>query len=270
MASPFPGMDPFLEGEMWQEFHETLANQIRQQLIPFVRPKYVALLAKRYALDQPIFGILKPDDQKAMYPDVHVVRPSKYPVATPTLTSSQTSTLTATPYTTEWISPINEEVPILSIEIRDVAERRLVTLIEILSPANKHGEGAMEYSKRRQQILRTYTHLLEIDLLVKGKRVLEVEKPPPNPYFVYLSRFDQRPVTQVWEITLQQPLPTIPVPLLPPDPDVLVDLQAVITACFDLVGYETLLDYHGPPPSGFNKEDRQWIEDHLREEGLRY
>ena len=30
----------------------------------------------------------------------------------------------------ELASPISEEVPLLSIEIRDVAERRLVTLIE--------------------------------------------------------------------------------------------------------------------------------------------
>ena len=34
MASPFPGMDPYLEGEMWQEFHETLAGAIRGQLLP--------------------------------------------------------------------------------------------------------------------------------------------------------------------------------------------------------------------------------------------
>lgn len=51
MPSPFPGMDPYLEGEMWQEFHERLANQISVQLLPLLTPKYVALLAKRYVLD---------------------------------------------------------------------------------------------------------------------------------------------------------------------------------------------------------------------------
>jgi len=44
--SPFPGMDPYLEGEMWQEFHDRLANQISAQLMPLLRPKYVALLHK--------------------------------------------------------------------------------------------------------------------------------------------------------------------------------------------------------------------------------
>ena len=33
MPSPFPGMDPYLEGEMWQEFHETLAEPIRVELL---------------------------------------------------------------------------------------------------------------------------------------------------------------------------------------------------------------------------------------------
>ena len=37
MPSPFPGMDPYLEGEMWQEFHSRLANQISEQLLDVVR-----------------------------------------------------------------------------------------------------------------------------------------------------------------------------------------------------------------------------------------
>jgi hypothetical protein len=46
-------MDPYLEGELWQAFHETLASAIRAQLMPRLGPKYVALLAKRYVLDRP-------------------------------------------------------------------------------------------------------------------------------------------------------------------------------------------------------------------------
>src|SRR6266542_2924656 len=48
VGSPFPGMDPFLEGEMWQEFHGTLINAIRGQLMRVLPRSYVALLAKRY------------------------------------------------------------------------------------------------------------------------------------------------------------------------------------------------------------------------------
>lgn len=59
MPSPFPGMDPYLEGEMWQEFHERLANQISVELLPQLGPKYVALLAKRYVVGSPTSGILR-------------------------------------------------------------------------------------------------------------------------------------------------------------------------------------------------------------------
>jgi hypothetical protein len=48
--------------------------------------------------------------------------------------------------------------------------------------------------------------------------------------------------------------------LLPPDPDVPLQLQAAVQACFELVGYERLLDYSQPPPPPFNPEDLAWVE----------
>jgi len=214
MASPFPGMDPYLEGELWQEFHDTLINSMRAQLMPRLAPKYVALLAKRYVLD----------------------------------------------------SPMPEEVPVLSLEIRDVAERRLVTVLEILSPVNKRGDGAREYVTRRTELLQTHTHLLEIDLLRRGGRIPLAGHLPQAPYYVFLSRFTQRPQTEVWAIGLRERLPTVPVPLLPPDKDIPLDLQSAIDACFALVGYERLLNYHeDPPPPPFSAADAAWIAARLAE-----
>lgn len=54
MPSPFPGMNPYLEGEMWQEFHEALASAIRPRLVPLLTPKYAALLTKRSNPDGPL------------------------------------------------------------------------------------------------------------------------------------------------------------------------------------------------------------------------
>ncbi|NJN84449.1 MAG: DUF4058 family protein, partial [Caldilineaceae bacterium] len=190
MASPFPGMDPYLEGEMWQEFHDRFANQISQQLIPHLRPKYTALLAKRYVLDQPILGVLEPPE-RVIYPDVHVVRPGSMHTPGGSLATSH-ATAVLEP-SAELISPGIEEVPQLSVEIRDVANRRLVTLIEILSPVNKRGQGAQDYARRRSDILQTATHLLEIDLLVNGQRIELIGQPPAAAYYVYLSRMERRP-----------------------------------------------------------------------------
>jgi hypothetical protein len=159
---------------------------------------------------------------------------------------------------------------LLSVEIRDVAQRRLVTIIEILSPVNKRGEGMRDYAERCMELLRTRTHLLELDLLRQGTRIQLLGEPPPAPYYVYLSRWQRRPFTQIWPISLREPLPIVPVPLLPPDPDVPLDLQAVVKACFDLVGYERLLDYTGsPPPPDLDDDDAAWVAETLRVVGRR-
>lgn len=257
MGSPFPGMDPYLEGEMWQEFHETLANSIRGQLMPQLSPKYVALLAKRYVLDRSALGILGEPSERVIYPDVHVTATER----TAEEQASGSATAVAEPGI-EIASPLPEEVPLLTVEIRDVAERLLVTVIEILSPVNKQGEGARDYEQRRTELLRTRTHLLEIDLLRQGTRIRLMRLPPPAPYYVYLSRVERRPLTRVWPLELREPLPTVAVPLLAPDPDVSLDLQAAVNACFDLVGYERLLDYTVPPPApALSDGDQAWAEE---------
>lgn len=261
MASPFPGMDLYLEGEMWQEFHETFAGEIRAQLMPQLKPKYVALLAKRYAVDRVSLGLMEPREKtRTVYPDVHVVQPPRW---SPVLSGSAANVAVMEP-TIELPSPVLEEVPLLSVEIRDVAQRRLVTVIEILSPVNKRGDGARDYASRRLELLQTQTHLLELDLLCQGERIELMGELPPAPYYAYLSRSERRPFTQVWALALRQPLPALPVPLLRPDPDVILDLQAALTACFELVGYEALLDYAASPPAGLAEQDRAWVIDTLK------
>ncbi len=263
MPSPFPGMDPYLEGDLWQEFHETLASAIRAQLMPQLAPKYVALLAKRYVLDRPALGVFDAPPARVIYPDVHVVAPP----ATPAILPRAEHVAIAEPAAE---LPSFLEVPQLSVEIRDVAQRRLVTIIEILSPANKYGEGAREYNDRRVQLLQTQVHLLELDLLRGGARIPLAGELPPAHYYVYLSRWQRRPYTQIWRIGLRVRLPTVPVPLLPPDPEVPLDLQAAVNACFDLVGYERLLDYGGPPPPPeLQQDEAEWVAATLRAAGLR-
>ncbi len=260
MPSPFPGMDPYLEGEMWQEFHERLANQISMQLMPRLTPKYVALLAKRYVLSSLDLGIVDVPADRVFYPDLHLVETA--PVATVPAGSADPAVMAPT---TELLTLLPDEVPLLSIEIRDVAERRLVTIIEILSPVNKYGDGFREYMARRRGLLQTQTHLLELDLVRRGTRITLRGELPPAPYYAFLSRSQRRPATQVWAIGLRQSLPVLPVPLLAPDPDVPLDLQAAVDACFALVGYERLLDYTvPPPPPDLSAADADWVAERLR------
>jgi len=153
------------------------------------------------------------------------------------------------------------QIPQVSIEICDTAGRRLVTAIEILSPTNKRGSGRQLYLARRQRILRADVHLMEIDLLRKGRRVPMGDELPAASYFVFLCRADQALRTEVWPITLDEPLPTVPVPLLPGDEDVALDLQDAFASAYDLVGYDWEIDYGQPPEIALTPQEAAWVQD---------
>jgi hypothetical protein len=92
---------------------------------------------------------------------------------------------------------------------------------------------------------------------------------PLAPYFVFLSRVEARPVLDVWPITLEEALPTVPVPLLANDPDVTLDLQAAFTAAYDVPGYDLIVDYREPPEVPLSDTEAAWIQAHLQRVGLR-
>ena len=52
MSSPFPGMDPFIEGQKWEDFHASFITAIRDALVPAVRPKYIVDVERRIYLER--------------------------------------------------------------------------------------------------------------------------------------------------------------------------------------------------------------------------
>jgi hypothetical protein len=53
MPSPFPGMDPFLENQEWEDFHTTFNTVLREQLAPTLRPDYLVRVERRVYLEHP-------------------------------------------------------------------------------------------------------------------------------------------------------------------------------------------------------------------------
>jgi hypothetical protein len=257
MPNPFPGMDPYLEGDLWTTVHTDLCAEIARQLSPKLRPKYVALSTRRVVLAPPDETEATPAQR---FPDVGIL-------ATQTPRSSASTAVASVPLILPADFP--EPIPHVSVEIRDVAERRLVTCIEVLSPTNKRGPGLEEYVAKRLQILSGSAHLLEIDLLRRGLRFPTGEPLPAAPYFVFLSRAQQRRQVEVWPLALEQPLPEVRVPLLPGDADVLLDLQRALTTIYDIIGYDELLDYRGAPPGPLTAAELAWVEEQLRRVGRR-
>ncbi len=258
MPSPFPGMDPYLEGPRWTGFHHVLCAEIARQLTPLLAPKYVARTVERFVMDMSDNIVITRSDT---YPDVGV-----YDTGRGRTQQELATKLIKTPLQMVTVMPMR--VPHVSIEIRDVADQTLVTAIEMLSPTNKRGEGYTEYLDKRGRILTSGTHLLEIDLLRIGQRVPMQQALPPAPYFIFLSRVERRPVVDVWPIQLQEPLPTVPVPLLTGDPDVLLDLQLALNSTYDAYRYDLSIDYARPPEVGLTGEDAAWANERLRAAGV--
>ena len=52
MPSPFPGMDPYFEGQIWDDFHATLICEMRAVLVAALVPRYVARIHLRTYLER--------------------------------------------------------------------------------------------------------------------------------------------------------------------------------------------------------------------------
>lgn len=266
MPSPFPGMDPYLEGpRLWRDFHTELITVVREALNPQIRPNYVARIEARVYISTA-------DDpgRKAIIPDLHVVKTAG--VGRPS------SGLGATPGSDD-LSPGIEVVELLDteltepyIEIIDMADREVVTVIEVISPTNKvrGARGREEYTTKRDRVIRSRASLVEIDLLRDGDRVFVGQALPRHDYLALLSRpSTRRRRTIVWPIQVTQRLPVIPIPLREPDPDVRLDLQAAFTAAYDRGGYDADIDYCQGPDVPLSLEAARWADECLRSAGLR-
>lgn len=263
MPSPFPGMDPYLETSTWMNFHSQMCVEIARQLGPKVRPRYLARVNERTYTEIGVDPEEKPE--RPRLPDVGIVRASESPTGDGGAAVATASAIAPVRMATAMPVRLRHFV----LEIRDVKGRRLVTSIELLSPTNKRGRGRREYLDKRLKLMRNDVNLVEIDLLHGGER-LPMRKPlPPAAYYVYVGRSEDRPMTDVFPIAINQPLPSIPIPLLPDDPDVMLDLQQALSTVYDLSDYDREIDYAKPPEARLSPDEAAWVADRLRAAGLR-
>jgi hypothetical protein len=240
MPSPFPGMDPYLEGYLWPDVHHRLATQISDQLNPLIRPRYVARIAVQVVTDENPQGEIG-----IMYPDVEVFRAQSRAESQP-LAAGGLLVAEPTEATVSVPLPVIE-VRIPSVEIRDTAQNQLVTSIEILSPVNKREPGLSKYREKCRQLKAAGVHVLEIDLLRRGQRSLVSPHIPESAYRMTLTRANAQRA-DVWAIQVRDPLPILPVPLRPPDPDVLLDLGLALRTIYDRAAYDLSINYDEAPP----------------------
>jgi hypothetical protein len=234
MPSPFPGMDPFLESQEWEDFHAKFNTAVSDELSQRVEPQYVVRVERRVYVEH------MTGDAQARRLDVAVVVSGTYEDST-----IDGAPAAATIAPVECLLPIPEEVRETYLVIRARESREIVTVIETLSPTNKRvgSVGRDLYLTKRDEILQSQAHLVEIDLLRGGMRLPMYDPLPPGDFYAIVSRRQRRPRADVYGWTLRDRLPTIRIPLRQDDPEVSLDLQDIFAAVYDRARYQLSVDY---------------------------
>jgi hypothetical protein len=168
-------------------------------------------------------------------------------------------------------SVIREEHVESFVEVRRRTDSRLVTLIDVVSPANKTTkEGRSAYLAQRRLAQNAGANLVEIDLVLQGKPTFDFPREGLDcDYTVTVARADRPDRYDVYPITLRERLKKVRLPLGPEDGDRTIDLQSVFARCYDQSGYAKQIDYTSDLPVPVAEDTRKWVEALLRQLKLR-
>jgi hypothetical protein len=251
MSSPFPGMDPFIEQQEWEDFHTAAITAIRDVLTPEIQPRYVARVEHR------------------IYVESEPGRANEFRIADVAVTTERPdavllggASMAATIAPVEVLLSLPGERREAYLEIRDSHSKEVVTVIELLSPSNKrpHSDGRRQYLDKRSQVMLSGTNLVEIDLLRNGLRLPSATDLPAADYYVFVSRGYRRPRADVYAWNIEHRLPPIPIPLEKEVKDASIDLQEILDTVYDRARYDLSIDYsQGLLPPLAPPRDK-WIE----------
>ncbi|MEO1390529.1 MAG: DUF4058 family protein [Cyanobacteria bacterium J06634_6] len=254
MSSPFPGMDPYLERPAtWSSFHSKFAVMLANAIEANLASQYYVEVETRTYQDDDSDGVMIGIPDATITTD-GLSQPESNQVGIVTQIRPQ-----------QVIIPMPVTVKERYLEVRDVDNNKVITAIEILSPKNKAaGTGRisyeMSYEKKRQNILNSNTHLVEIDLLRAGKQMSILGTANDSAYRILVSRSSQRPRAELYGVALWQKLPDLPIPLQTEDEAVTVSLQSVLDALYQKGRYASRIDYSkAPPPPKLSEEEQQWL-----------
>jgi hypothetical protein len=245
-------MDPFLEDAEWEDFHTRFNTAISEYLAARLEPRYLVRIERRVYVEHTTDN--RPPVRRA---DVAVFVAEETTLAWAGPVSGSSHAVAPV----ECLLPTPEEQRETYLVIRLQDTREVVTVLETLSPGSKRfgSDGRREYLKKREEILESRTHLVELDLLRGGQRMPTTTPLPAADYRAIVSRSQRRPRAEAYVWTIRDPLSAIPIPLNKGDPDVLLDLQAVFTTVYDRARYNLSLDYAASLDLPLGEADREWL-----------
>lgn len=252
MPSPFPGMNPYLEDPaIWSGVHAAMLGAIFERLGPAVRPKYAVRYEERVYVtseDDPGYRVI--------IPDLRVVEREPSAPAHQRVAGGAVAITEPIP-----VRLLDDQIHERSLKVIDVQDRTVVTVIEVLRPTNKtpNSVGRVSYLKKRREIFGGDANWIEIDLLRDGERVSHLPEISETEYLVYLSRAGRPRQGFAWPISIRDRLPVIAVPLRGNDPDVPLDLQAVLELVIDRGSYDLDVDYTREPVPALPRATAEWV-----------
>ena len=204
MKSPFPGMDPYLEDQgRWQDFHAGIITYCRDALSQRLPDDYVAQMGEEVRVVTWQEGRERP-----MRPDVAIVRGDR--LGGTTAAGGSVALLeevdTLEPVEVPFAAAV-DEVRDTWIEIRRLPDERLVTAIEVLSPTNKGSSGLTTTSRKRLRLWNQGVNLVEIDLLIAGRRMPMAGPLPPGRLLRRRLRAGKPEIGDVFAWSIRGPCP---------------------------------------------------------------
>lgn len=259
MPTPFPGMDPYLERPgLWVQVHANLIVDIQRFLNSILRPRYHVAVEQHTYL-----SILPPDEKRVGIPDALVVAPDGI--------DEDVAVAVAPSVTVEALEgelPMPEEVHQRYLEIHDAETSEVITVIEVLSPANKtSSEERSQYQHKRMKILSSLTNLVEIDLTRIGKP-FPMKVQGKSDYRIVISRHTQRPKADIYLFGIRDKIPDIPIPLRQGETEPILPLNQMLHELYDLGSYDLVINYQKTPQPPLPESDAKWVAQLLTEQIL--
>lgn len=248
-------MDPYLEDpELFSEFHGTMTYTVRNELNRLLPKGYVARFDRYLWVEDAESG----SGLLLGAPDTYVHGPTP-PEGSPPVSRSSSAPTTV-------VFPLRRRRGNRFVRVIDPKNRRVVTVVEILSPANKRGAYRRAYRRKRSEYVARGVNLVEIDLLRTGRRLpLGQPVPPASDYYVLVTHAEEAPRGDYWPISVRDALPVIPVPLDPGVAVVNLTLRSCLDQAYKDCRFDEEIDYTQPANPPLREPDATWARELLAE-----
>lgn len=256
-------MNPYFEDpDFWPGVHHWLINEITRSLNRQLSDKYVvAVEVRMYETTRESSTLIAIPDDVVVQNHPRTNRPKSN---TPSEVAVADPPVLAQPIAVN--VPISETIKQGYLEVKSIGTGEVITAIEILSPVNKKaGKGREQYEDKREAILDSSIHLVEIDLLRKGRRMAIAPDNIKSDYRILVSRSNRRPLADLYAFNDREVIPAFPLPLRPEDREPVLVLKTVIDEIYDQGYSDRMLDYSQDPVPALSETDAVWAEQLLRD-----